>query len=226
MMKPTRRCNAFPGQREDEQIFVYTRHHAIKFLPYAVMNVMFYLAPLITMVFMSTNDIILDPEWKNIGALLFGLYWLIVSFVFMVSGIGFYYDLYIVTDRRIVSINQHRLFSRNISEISFEAIQDIDTSAKNFWQLQFNYGDIIIRTSADNTSFPLKDIPSPKKIAYFITDLLEQTRNGVEPLNRKSRGSMIAYIHGQTIYHGDHIPAIVNLDRDLNAINCEDGELN
>ena len=224
MMKPKRQFIGFPGQREDEIIFVYSHHHLFRIIPFLVICIILYAVPVVAVMIMGISGVTLMTEGKDIAALLAGLYWLIVSFVFMVSWIGYYYDLYIVTDRRIISIDQHRLFSRNIKEISFEAIQDVDTVAHNFWQVQFNYGDIIVRTSADNTSFPLKDIPSPKKVAFFITDLLEQTRKGIEPVNRKARGNVLAYINGVTVYPGDHIPAVVNIHRDLNAVSSDDIE--
>jgi uncharacterized membrane protein YdbT with pleckstrin-like domain len=88
--------------------------------------------------------------------------------VFFVIWIDYYLDVWIITDTRVVNIEQKGLFSRQISELELENIQDITTEVKGVIPTFLNYGDVFIQTAAEKERFIFRNIPDP----YHTKDVL------------------------------------------------------
>lgn len=94
--------------------------------------------------------------------------------LFFILWIDYYFDVWIVTNKRIVNINQKGLFVRNVSELELENIQDITTEVKGVIPTFLNYGDVFIQTAAEKERFVFQNVPDPYKVKDLIMNLQEK----------------------------------------------------
>lgn len=91
--------------------------------------------------------------------------------------IDYYFDVWVITDKRIVNIEQKGLFARQVSELKMERIQDVTTEVKGIIPTMLNYGDVYIQTAATTERFIFRMVPSPYAIKDLIMHLQEKVKN-------------------------------------------------
>lgn len=173
---------AFPGQSANEPVFIFLRRHYIAFLPYLVAIVAMIAVSLALFVFInvgSRSSQLITPALYNWLVVVAGTFSCFTTIFAAVSWFDFYFDIHIVTDRRIVDVNQNRLFNRSVSELSLEDVEDVSVEFAGVLATFFNYGQITIQTAGTRTNFHFLDIANPREVASIIVTLAEQAKNGV-----------------------------------------------
>ena len=98
-------------------------------------------------------------------------YYLFIWLFFFHHWIDYYLDVWVVTDQRIVNIEQNGLFSRTIAEVNIEKIQDVTSEAKGKLATLLKFGDVHIQTAAEEKRFIFSEVPNPREVAKTITEL-------------------------------------------------------
>jgi uncharacterized membrane protein YdbT with pleckstrin-like domain len=80
----------------------------------------------------------------------------------------------LITTEHIVEICQTSLFSRKISELGLDRIQDVSASQKGMSETMFNYGDIDVQTAGELPNFLFTKVPSPNETAQKVMELEEE----------------------------------------------------
>lgn len=87
----------------------------------------------------------------------------------------YYLDLWIVTDRRIILIDQIRFFNRNVSIFRLERLQDIEFIIKGIIPTLLNFGTIKAETaSASESNFKSNGLPDPRGLQATIQKAMDQ----------------------------------------------------
>ncbi len=73
----------------------------------------------------------------------------------------YYLDITVITNKRIIDMEQRGLFSRETSTMRYEAIQDVTTDVQGVLHTLLNYGHLYIQTAATTKEFILDDIHDP-----------------------------------------------------------------
>jgi uncharacterized membrane protein YdbT with pleckstrin-like domain len=108
---------------------------------------------------------------KNIFYLLESFLWLIYWLALFIVWINFYLDVWIVTDNRVVNIEQLNLFSRHISELKHSKIQDVTSEVQGLLPTLFGYGNVYIQTAGNKQRFVFKQIPESTDTRNIIMKL-------------------------------------------------------
>lgn len=195
---------SFPGQEVDEKIFVFLRRHPVAFLP-TFLTILLMTILGIVMIFFLGIDARLNLLSDN-GQILLGSAFLLFMMLFALAAFfDFYFDLNIVTDRRIIDIDQHMLFSRSMSELLLEDIQDVASKVTGILATFFDFGDVNIQTAGAKPNFTFSQVPHPREVAAIIVDLSEQQQRGVPIADRHPEGSVAAVVDGRIYPHSaDH----------------------
>lgn len=78
----------------------------------------------------------------------------------------------ILTDRRLVHVAQRGMWDRQVSEVSFSHIGDVQWEKKGFWRSLWGIGSLRIRTSAGAVpSISMTDLRGPERLASSIQEL-------------------------------------------------------
>lgn len=84
-----------------------------------------------------------------------------------------YYNLYLVTNQRVIDFDFHPFTSSGASESTLVSIQDVKQKSIGFWPSIFNYGDIEIFSAADRNVITFNQVPNPTLVRDKILDLAE-----------------------------------------------------
>ena len=151
------------NQRPDEEIILLMRQH-----PWVLAKSAFILIIVILVIFLSFFI------WK-VNNISLGL--LIVAIIFMVIYIAvcwysFANNIFILTNQRLIKIDQKGYFNRKVSEAELDNIHNVNYEIKGIIKSLLNFGDIKISTVASETStIIIDDIENPHYIQEKIMDL-------------------------------------------------------
>ncbi len=166
------------NQAENERTIFFLRRHWFTVSPVLFGFVVALLIPFGAYAFFTYRmpELFADPAHVALfvlGASMFFLYaWL---FLFM-NFLDWFLDIWIVTDHRIVNIEQSGLFGRTMSELMLYNVQDVTSEVKGFLHTIFNYGRIEIETAAEKERFIFDNVPHPDHLAKRILELAGQQR--------------------------------------------------
>lgn len=171
-----------PNGNSDESIFVFSRPYFLAFLPWFAIGAALIILGLI-FIFTITSifpEIVTDNASFNIFVVMTSAYFLLLIPFLTVAFIDFYYDLHIVTDRRLIDIDQNSLFSREINELALEEVQDVTTRNSGILRTVFDFGDVVIETAGSSPKFEFNAVLHPREIASVILDLSDQAKRSIE----------------------------------------------
>jgi len=164
----------FKGKERDENILLILRRHWIvavfEFLP-----ILFYLVVIIFLHFFVFRtgaffQVNINPDLVVLIETFFLMvFWLAVFIIW----IDYYLDVWIITDQRIINIEQFGLFRRHVSELEHGKVQDVTTEVHGLLPTLLRYGFIYIQTAGEKERFVFKQVPNPTKVRKIIMQLQE-----------------------------------------------------
>lgn len=174
------RLDHLPNPIPDEQVKFFLRRHPATLFGLAMGYLLLIATPLALYFYLAN----FQPEilqngtvvlFMVMGGSVFFLFaWL---FLFM-SFMDYVLDMWIVTDRRILSVEQTGLFSRTVSELRLYRIQDVTATVNGIWNTMFNFGDVEIQTAAEKEHFLFEQVPNPNIVSKGILEMAEVDRQG------------------------------------------------
>lgn len=86
----------------------------------------------------------------------------------------YYLDVWIITDRRIIVIDQVHFFNRKVSSFRLERLQDIKVSIRGIIATLLNFGTIRAQTaSAAESNFTSHALPAPRELQSLIQTAMD-----------------------------------------------------
>lgn len=157
----------------DEKIVLKLRKHWVILVRDTVGTALLSLLPLILLAIVQ----VFAPQFTDFpGYLAFMSFattlWLLLIFLALaVIWTDYYLDLWILTDTRIISVDQVSLFNRKVTTLSHERIQEIIVKEENFMQAFFKYGTLDIETaSPTDGDATMEGIPHPENVRRAILE--------------------------------------------------------
>lgn len=120
--------------------------------------------------------VLAHPVATPLLGLLASLFYLAIWVYSFSEFIDYYLDVWIVTNERIINIEQLGLFSRIASELNLADVQDVTSEVHGIVQTVFDYGDVHIQTAAETTRFVFKQVRGPELIKRRVVQLADQAR--------------------------------------------------
>lgn len=103
----------------------------------------------------------------------FLIVWLALSAIWT----NYYLDLWIITDKRIVSIDQSGLFRREVTTLPFANVQDVTVEQAGIIQTLLNFGTLRVQTAGPATNkTAIVGVAKPGKIRDTIVAQTEHWR--------------------------------------------------
>lgn len=169
---------AFIHQKSYEHIVHRVRRHPITIIPaFVVFFILLTIPFALHWLSMTLFPTFLDgPIVFPLAVLLAGVYYLSVILFFYSYFLDFYLDLLVVTNDRLIDIEQIGVFARSVSEVDLYQIQDITSEVKGIFASLFNYGNLFIQTAGATEKFNIHNVPNPEQLRREILDLAEEDR--------------------------------------------------
>ncbi len=167
----------FPNQKPGEQVLLFYRRHWIVLVKIILSSIVLSLIPIFFYIFFSTTYAgFNNPTFYATFVLLSSSFSLFVVLFTFSNFVDYYLDVWIVTNMRIIDIEQGGLFSRKMSEKDLGRMQDISANVQGPIATFLNYGDVIIQTAGEQQHFVFKQIPDAEEATRLISNLVSEYR--------------------------------------------------
>ncbi|MBP9669548.1 MAG: PH domain-containing protein [Candidatus Pacebacteria bacterium] len=162
-------------QQPDEHIIASVRKHWLVLLTAVLGTVLAAVAPIV----LATAIVAALPSGVQAGTslIVFGsALWVALCTIALAEiWTRYYLDIWIVTNKRIMYIEQVTLFSREITTLRIERIQDATVSFKNFIETMFNFGTLRIQSAGAVTDdLEIKGIPAPDHVKQLVLNEVDR----------------------------------------------------
>lgn len=154
-----------------ETIVFETRRH---WLPIAVEGIVLLIFALIPLALLVLPHVF-PPEIQAVVARSRDLFFFGVSawilflwVVFFIAWTNYYLDIFIITEKRIIDIEQIGLFSRDVAESRLENVEDIRVQITGVVPSLLDFGNLHIQTAGVQREFLVSDIPEPDRVRDII----------------------------------------------------------
>lgn len=107
----------------------------------------------------------------NSGLVLFSFVTIILGFVFLILATKIYNsNQLIISDLNVTQVLQIGLFSRKVSELTMENVEDVTAEQKGIFPTLLNYGTLKVETAGEQNNFIFKYCPNPNAYAKALQD--------------------------------------------------------
>lgn len=164
----------FPTQTAEEKIYIAVREHWIR-LTLKIGIWAIFLAVLIAFYVIAPESapILFQGTAGLVTELATQVYTMFLAVSLFIIIVLYYLNLHIITNIRIVDIDQEGLFHHVISELHIEKIEDVTSQTSGVLGNIFGFGTVLIQTAGTTERFEFENVPNPDKLVKIILDLYE-----------------------------------------------------
>jgi hypothetical protein len=207
----------FATQNKDEEVIIILRQHIVKNVSWVMTSLLLILIPFILIgLFYGfdhyiNNDALLTPgaiagiDQNYIIALLGFYYSFIVSYAFF-GFIHWYFDLFIFTNERYISIDFNILKGRMITDIPLTDIIDISEKVYGFIPTIVGYGNIEFKTTSEKISI-MNKVPQTIWIRDSLSDLIRYIRKIKVVKSKENQQADVSLIKSS---HGGDVKIVID----------------
>lgn len=161
----------FEHQGKNEIVILFLRQHLITLVPTTALAGIMALAP--TILFPFIYRFLGASIHVPMGYVIVGmLFWYLATFgIFFSRLLYWFFNIFIVTNERIIDIDFINLLYKDVSETQISRVQDISYNSKGIFAAIFNYGDVMIQTAGELPNFSFELVPKPSEVVKIISDV-------------------------------------------------------
>lgn len=164
----------YQDQEQDEEVIILLRRHLITNTKWIAIALIAAIVPTIPF-YVSLDQIGLDAISSIPGQIKFviALFWYAIIIGFVLENFFiWYFNVYLVTNKRIVDVDFKGLMRYSSDEAALHQIQDVQHNQRGVWQLLFKFGTVHLQTSGSRQNLDFEKVPMPARVADIITDIL------------------------------------------------------
>lgn len=164
--------------KSGEHVIFYLRRDAIVFIGSMLLIGFIALIPVgIRFVLVAQMpQLLVGPVSGPLLVLAASAFYLLIWLFFFETFVDYYLDAWVITNERVLNVEQHGLFSRTISELDLTNVQDVTSEVKGVFPFFFRYGNVYVQTAAEKEHFVFEQVPHPDEIRKRLLVLVEEDR--------------------------------------------------
>ncbi len=166
----------FPGQHSGERVILLLRRHPFVFVITIIYFILLTLLPAgVRLLFPGTLLAgIQGTAWEVLLVLGLSAYYLFLWLFFTFAWVDYYLDIWIVTEERIINVEQVGLFNRVISEQRLLRVQDVTSEVRGLFPTFLNYGHVFVQTAGERERFVFEQVPEPDLVKKVVLQAQER----------------------------------------------------
>jgi len=154
----------------EEHVLLQVRKHWFVLGAQLFSVILIALAPLIfyTVITLLTD---LGKSLPGEGTIMIILYtvWLLIMWMALFNiWTNYYLDVWTITNKRVIAVDQRGLFSRTTGSFRLERLQDIIIDVHGIIPTLLNFGSVEIQTAGEEKNFKVFGVPAPSHIKALI----------------------------------------------------------
>lgn len=179
--------------REGENIIsIYRRHRFILFLellPVALGSFIVIAISFFILFFLVNGVAVLTPFILLVAFLVLHISW-VAAFAILTD---FYLDVWVLTNKRTLFIEQIGLFSRRIVDFELHKIEDITVDIRGVVETFLDFGNITLHTASDNPNFVFKHIKNPDTVKDTVVSEIRRLKDREEHMPDKKQSQLTGF---------------------------------
>ena len=167
---------------ENEKILFIIRKHWFVLVEHVVLVVFFFILAGGSLVVLPQFFLVKDTAEaaREFFAFVFLGIMLFLWTSLFITWMNYYLDVWVLTEGRVFDIEQHGLFSRDVSEIRLDRIQDITAEVHGVIPTMLNFGHVRVQTAGSDGEFIIRNVPNP----YAVRDKISEAVDSAFPERR------------------------------------------
>lgn len=159
-----------------ERPILTLRAHPIVFLTHGAIFAILFAVPFAAMALLPelTASLLSSTVGGSAAVLLVSLYLLVVLLLGFNYFFNWFFDIWVVTNERIIDVDQEGVFSKKIGELELHKVQDVLAESHGILATMFGYGRIKVETAGSHTEFAFDGLPKPYAVAKRILELSKE----------------------------------------------------
>lgn len=161
--------------RENEKVKFEIRKHWFIIFVQAFLILLVTLAPIVFLSLLkSFYDFIPLTETTSLLRFLYSVWILFMWMGLFILWTDWYFDVWIVTNKRIIDIEQKGLFRRDIASLSLDRIQDIRVEVRGIINTLLGIGDVYVQTAGEAREFTIRGARQPNKVRKILMEVYQK----------------------------------------------------
>jgi len=162
----------------EERVVLKFRKHWFILLRDSIGTALAALVPALALVLAAwANTSILSAMPASVISFIQFWWLLIVWLALSVIWTNYYLDLWMITDKRIVSVDQTGLFSRKVTVLPFGSVQDVTVEQHGIIQTFLNFGTVKVQTAGPTAeNMTIVGVAKPAAVRDKIIEETERWR--------------------------------------------------
>ena len=159
----------FSSQDEMEKVVLLLRQHPVTNVGWILLAVLLVFAPLILDYIPLISFLPANFQFMT----LYLYYFMVVVFV-IGQFLYWYFNVYIVTDERVIDVDFFGLNYRDVLVSKIDRIQDMNFRQGGLMGTFFNYGNVYIETAGESANFDFAKVPHPSRVVKILGALIDE----------------------------------------------------
>ena len=107
--------------------------------------------------------------------------WLYLSLFLYMEWLNHELDLFVITNNRVIGIEQVSFLDRSVSECNLWQVQEVNANTKGFFSNMLNYGTVRIQTAWATANMVMGFVPDPLVSQRKVLNIVDAYRDAHDP---------------------------------------------
>lgn len=159
----------FETQEAGEEIILLLRQHVITQVPYILITIFLLFVPFLLAPIFALLRVDIFSLLTPLQVFLITIFWYLFVLAYVLYRFVFwYYNVYILTNERIIDFDFKGILHKEASYAKLTQIEDVSPKSVGFFSTFFHYGDVYIQTAGEMREFEFLRVPKPDDVAQRI----------------------------------------------------------
>lgn len=165
--------------KQDEYIIHQVRRHWFHLFNHIFISLIFLVLPVFIYAISDTLSInFTAPGSINVLFLFLYATWiLIIWIIIMIMWTDYFLDVWIITNKRLINVEQKGMFRREIASVDLRKIQDVTSSITGIIPTLMKFGNLSVQTAGKEKEFIIENIENPGVTSH---KLINAVRDAVD----------------------------------------------
>ena len=105
------------------------------------------------------------------------VFWMFYSLFLYISWLDYELDLFVITNNRVIAVEQKGFLNRAVGECTLDKIQEVGIETKWLFANIFDYGTVTLKTAGSTSNFDMTFSPKPMESSRYINNIVDRYRD-------------------------------------------------
>lgn len=160
-------------QDEDEEILLLLRKHFVTNVSWIFLSIVLLLSPLLIAFIFNFTDISFIFSISSSSLLVYVSFYYLIVFAYMfINFITWYYNVSLITNKKVVDIHFQDVIYHDVSMTKLNLVEDVNYVQSGFFGSFFGFGNVYIETAGKSLRFDFISVPKPERVVNILENLI------------------------------------------------------